>query len=38
MDWHYMGGRALIKTLDGFHESRKALESAIPEIVLQAEK
>lgn len=30
MDWHYAGGRAIVKTLGRVEDARKALERALP--------
>ncbi len=33
MDWHYVGGRAVVKTLDDPLKARNALQKAMPRII-----
>lgn len=33
MDWHYVAGRAMVKTLGDAAEARKAIESVTPRII-----
>ena len=33
MDWHYVGGRAVVKTLDDPLKARYALQKALPRII-----
>ena len=33
MDWHYVGGRAVVKTLDDPLKARQALQKAMPRII-----
>ena len=33
MDWHYVGGRAVVKTLDDPLKAREALQKAMPRII-----
>lgn len=33
MDWHYVGGRAVVKTLDDPQKARQALQKAIPRMM-----
>ena len=33
LDWHYVGGRAIVRTLGDITAARKALEAAMPQIL-----